>query len=283
MDYARTVEDMRFVLCICALLSLTLSGCGEESTQPIGPTESAFDRQVRENCEAVYAAALAYYDDHGDYPWFDFHIIPYLAGGERLVNPATENATEPISEGQRMVRFPSPAGATGYRIIRSMSLDDEYFTVGFIVVGRGEHCDIMLASADSIDTYLAKEDAVIANCKIVAAAADAFALDNDGVYATNNRDINNAGLSIQLYLPNQRLLVNPYTGLRSEPVWAAAAAYTGQTGYFAIDPNGDGVNDGYAITGVGGIPGTDIYRLSYPPWTPDSWSTEYDWIPYFCK
>jgi hypothetical protein len=276
---------MRFVLCICASLSLLLAGCGDDATQPIESPESAFDRQVRENCEAVYEAVLAHYDAHGRYAWDDDALVPFLPDGLRLVNPATGETTEPIGEwGRGMIRFPEPPGATGYRVIYGVTADGDTYEAGFIVVGRGNHCDIMLTNLDSIDTYLALEEAVIENCKIVAAAAEAFAFDNNGVYATDSRTTNNAGLSIQDYFPNQRPLMNPYSGLRTVPYWGAAAALAGSTGYVAIDPNGDGITNGYNVDGVGGYAGTRIYVLSNPPWTPGPWTySQWDWTPFFCK
>jgi hypothetical protein len=261
---------------------LVLPACGEDSTEPPPAPEageSAFDRQVRENCEAVYATALAYYTDNGAYTTDGRHLLPYLPDGERLVNPATGVATEPISPR----RFPMPAGATGYRAMWDMTPDWDVQQIGFVVVGRGEHCDMVLSNIDSIDVCLAKEEAVVENCRIVAAAVDAFTLENDGRYPSGDNEVNNAGLTVMDYMPEGRLLANPYYGWRTEPQWGVAAGYTGQTGYTPIDPNGDGVMDGYGIDGIGGDGVTVIYYLSCPPHAPDPWSTPLDWPLYRCE
>ena len=108
----------------------------------------------------------------------------------------------------------------------------------------------------------AKEASVKSNCHTVQLAAEDFSVQNNGVYATNNADVLPNGDTIQMLLPQAGLLENPFTKAATEPQWGAAAAGAGQTGYLAVDPDGDGVNDGYQVTGVGKVAGTTIITLT---------------------
>jgi prepilin-type N-terminal cleavage/methylation domain-containing protein len=95
-----------------------------------------------------------------------------------------------------------------------------------------------------------KEARVKGNCHTVQLAAEDFAVQNDGVYAANTGDALPNGDTLIDLLPSGALLENPFTRADSEPIDGAAAT-VGQTGYIVVDDNGDGVNDGYAITGYG--------------------------------
>jgi len=106
----------------------------------------------------------------------------------------------------------------------------------------------------------AKEASVKSNCHTVQLAAEDFSVQNDGVYATDNGDVLPDGSTIQGLLPGAALMQNPFTKAATEPQWGAAAATPGQTGYVAVDPDGDGVNDGYSITGWG--KGANIITLT---------------------
>ena len=108
----------------------------------------------------------------------------------------------------------------------------------------------------------AKEASTKSNCHTVQLAAEDFSVQNDGVYATNNGDALPNGDTIQDLLPGGALLDNPFTKAATEPGWGVAAAAPGSTGYVAVDPDGDGVNDGYTIDGVGKTAGTQIIVLT---------------------
>jgi len=108
----------------------------------------------------------------------------------------------------------------------------------------------------------AKEASVKSNCHTVQLAAEDFSVQNDGVYATDNADVLPNGDSIQDLLPQATLLDNPFTRAATEPTWGAATGVAGGTGYLAVDPDGDGVNDGYSINGQGKVAGTDILVLT---------------------
>ena len=95
----------------------------------------------------------------------------------------------------------------------------------------------------------AKEAAVKSNCHTVQLAAEDFAVQNDGVYASDvGADTTPSGQTITDMLPGAALLENPFTKAATEPVDVAAAT-AGQTGYVEIVQNT--VNVGYTITGVG--------------------------------
>jgi hypothetical protein len=87
------------------------------------------------------------------------------------------------------------------------------------------------------------DELVVENCRSVRAAAEAYAAQNGGENPT--------GRTVQDYLPEGRLLENPYTHAITEPVWGAAAASPGQTGYVCILY---GESRGYTIDGIGSDP-----------------------------
>lgn len=106
----------------------------------------------------------------------------------------------------------------------------------------------------------AKEAAVKSNCHTVQLAAEDFAVQNDGVYASDvDNDTTPAGQTIIAMLPGGALLENPFTKAATEPV-NGAAANPGETGYDPIVQ--DNVNVGYTITGVGKTANTTIITLS---------------------
>jgi len=96
----------------------------------------------------------------------------------------------------------------------------------------------------------AKEASTKSNCHTVQLAAEDFAVQNNGVYATDNGDALPSGSTIQDLLPNAVLLENPFTKAASEPQWGAAATLPGEAGYVVIT-DAVGTNVGYTITGFG--------------------------------
>ena len=108
----------------------------------------------------------------------------------------------------------------------------------------------------------AKEASCKSNCHTVQLAAEDFSVQNNGVYATDNATVLPSGQTIQQLLPQAGLLENPFTKAATEPRWAAGAAGAGQTGYIAVDPDGDGIMDGYLIDGMGKDGATVIITLT---------------------
>jgi prepilin-type N-terminal cleavage/methylation domain-containing protein len=96
----------------------------------------------------------------------------------------------------------------------------------------------------------AKEASTKSNCHTVQLAAEDFAVQNDGVYASNvGVDTTPGGDTITDMLPGGALLENPFTKAATEPV-DAAAANPGESGYVVI-VDASGTNVGYNITGFG--------------------------------
>jgi Tfp pilus assembly protein PilE len=98
-------------------------------------------------------------------------------------------------------------------------------------------------------TVQSKDAGVKANSHTVQMAAEDFAIQNDGTYASDLSDLTPTGESIIDVLPQNQRLPNPFTRARSEPV-DGAATNRGETGYEPV-VDGNGVNVGYIITGQG--------------------------------
>ena len=108
----------------------------------------------------------------------------------------------------------------------------------------------------------AKEASVKSNCHTVQLAAEDFSVQNDGTYAANGASVlPNMDTQADL-LPQRAPLTNPFSKTIDQPTWGIAAAGTGSTGYVGVDPDGDGILDGYLIDGVGKVAGTAILTLS---------------------
>ena len=106
----------------------------------------------------------------------------------------------------------------------------------------------------------AKEAAVKSNCHTVQLAAEDFAVQNDGVYASNvSVQTTPAGQTIVAMLPGGVRLKNPFTKGVTEPVDVTAAT-AGQSGYVPITQNG--IKVGYTITAVGKTAAVIILTLS---------------------
>lgn len=61
------------------------------------------------------------------------------------------------------------------------------------------------------------EEIIIQNCHIIKDAADTFAGENEGKYAKSLTDTTLDGNTLIDLLPGGKLLLNPYTGLETEP------------------------------------------------------------------
>ena len=96
----------------------------------------------------------------------------------------------------------------------------------------------------------AKEASAKSNAHTTQLAAEDFSVQNDGVYAANTADILPNGDTLILLLPGGVLLTNPFSKLLDSPTNGAAVA-SGQVGYLPVDPDGDGIWDGYIIDALG--------------------------------
>jgi prepilin-type N-terminal cleavage/methylation domain-containing protein len=105
----------------------------------------------------------------------------------------------------------------------------------------------------------AKEASVKENSHTVQLAAEDFAVQSGGLYATDLSDVCPAtGLTIIQMLPQSSNLTNPFTQALTEPI-DGSAGNPGETGYEPVtDANGTVI--GYVITGYGR--GRTVTRLS---------------------
>jgi prepilin-type N-terminal cleavage/methylation domain-containing protein len=103
----------------------------------------------------------------------------------------------------------------------------------------------------------AKEASTKSNCHTVQLAAEDYAVQNNGVYATDDADVLPDGVTtVADLLPDRDgdgvadPLENPFTKVASEPQWGAGALNPGETGYVVIQ-DATATNVGYTITGFG--------------------------------
>jgi len=109
----------------------------------------------------------------------------------------------------------------------------------------------------------AKEASAKSNAHTTQLAAEDFSVQNDGTYAalTTTALPNAAGDTIITLLPGGVALTNPFSKAQDSPMDGAAAA-AGQVGYVPVDPDGDGVPDGYSIDARGKDGATQIILLT---------------------
>ena len=119
-----------------------------------------------------------------------------------------------------------------------------------MITGFGKTSEIFRLYRNYPDSLIALDSLVIANCYIVQAAAEAFAAENNGVYADDvGVDATPAGTTLMDLRPGGTSFENPYTTWLTEPV-AGAAAWPGSNGYVDMK-DASGTQVGYTITGYG--------------------------------
>ncbi len=246
------------------LLLLAYAGCDSDSE--VSPTvppveEPSLESLVIANCKAVQAAAEAW---GAEYPESvteadsrtHLTMIDLLPEGVKLVNPYTGLRTAPRDG------FAVYPGETCYQPYYGAYTE---WAIGYRITGYGLDGPVVSLSNYPDDVFYF-EDIVIENCFAVRDAAEAFAAENNGVYPANLADNSAAGQTVIDLLPGGNFLQNPFTRCETEPV-DGGAANCGETGYVAVDPNGDGIWDGYLIDGVGAHAGIVIITLY--PWSPE--------------
>jgi prepilin-type N-terminal cleavage/methylation domain-containing protein len=107
----------------------------------------------------------------------------------------------------------------------------------------------------------AKEASAKSNAHTTQLAAEDFSVQNDGVYAGATGDVLPNGFTMITLLPGGVLLANPFSKVLDSPM-DGAAAVSGQVGYLPVDPDGDGVWDGYTIDAQGKTVGLAIITLT---------------------
>jgi hypothetical protein len=245
-------------LILLALLPL-VAGCSDNPVIQQSPEEV-----VIANSYLVQRAVEAFAaENNGEYPQGTLDkslqgntLIDLLPGGRLLMNPYTLRRNVP---NRWVALFP---GETGYRPYHPSWTTLP--TAGYSINGMGEHSEVIFLSKNYPDSIRARESAIVANCWAVMEAAEAFAAENNGVYASNvNRDTTLAGNTIIDLLPGGEMLVNPFINLRVEPL-NGVAGNPGQTGYVPVIHGG--INVGYTITGYAEY--YTIVMLHYNPQCP---------------
>jgi len=216
------------------------------------------DELVYQNCLIVQAAAEAYAAENGGvYADRPADLVDYLPDSALLTNPETNQATEPV------FMEPSGLGSTSYRVFGEYGENWDFDIVGYYVVGRGETRDFIVTNITDPEIHMEREQAVVENCQTVHAAVEAFAAENGGAYPYGGVDVNGAGNTVHDYLPEGLLLVNPYTGLRTEPMWGGAPFAPGGSAYQFINSDGGDI-DGYLIAGLGTYLLAPVYQVEFP-------------------
>jgi hypothetical protein len=226
---------------LCILLACVLCACSCDQIT----NEPALDQVVVSNCLfVVNAAKLFAAENGGAYPDRPDALVDYLPQSKRLENPAFHRATEPV------FLEPTGIGSTSYRVFREYDDNGDFVVVGYYVVGRGESQDFVFTNIPDPEVHLQRERTVLNNCFLVRSAAEAFAAANDGDYSNGLADPLPIGDVLIDLLPGGRMLVNPYTGHRTEPRRGGATA-PGEIGYQAFDTDADRVMDACLIEGMG--------------------------------
>ena len=230
----------------------------------LGDYTPKLDDLVIENCLVLQAAAEAYAaGNNGGFapdlttPNLEGNtLIDLLPNGELLVNPVTRMATEPSCR-----NAPRDIGEISYGDFQWLSWNEGEWE-GYWIVGRGIHYQFTVTNLQT--PLLHRERIVVEQCLLVRNAVEAWVADNNGVYPCGTWDVTPTGDTVIDYLPEDRLLLNPFWEIRMSPVDGLAAA-AGQVGFVPQDHNGDGVWDGYMIEALGGDPAANpIFIVVYP-------------------
>jgi hypothetical protein len=255
-ERVRTMIEARKILRLLVVTGLLfIYGCeGNDCPDTASrPSPESLEEAVVANCLILQAAVeeFAAQNVYG----FPVHIledttdtgltaIDLLPGGERLVNPFTGRRTEPVD------RRAASQGEVGYEEFVCGSVCS-----GYTITGCGwDSVIVVLTNLDAL------EDSVIVNCLLVQQAAEEWAGLSCGIYPVTLSDPEVlSGNSLVDLLPDGRHLMNPFTGVRGEPV-DGYACLVGQTGYIVVLSGAE--NIGYMITGVGRDPGENLIVLT---------------------
>jgi hypothetical protein len=265
--------EMKRKLWINLLLLLPLTAvlaCGSDTGQVLTPDRESLPTQeemltatpeeetVRANCyilkEAVELFAVR---NGGEYPEnvdsdTNAHgetVIDLLPRGHLLLNPYTKVRDNPRNH------TASFDGQIGYARIYLVGRYDGYVITGY---AGGEY---ELALTNLACTQ--KEAIVLSNCRTVQLAAEEWARVSGGAFPGEvSCDRNSQGDTVIDLLPGGKLLTNPCTLVRTEPI-NGCSANPGEIGYTPIWSNG--MNVGYCITGTGNTGGFIIGTFcAYP-------------------
>jgi hypothetical protein len=249
------VEKMKRTMKLLILLPFfLLHGCSDKDSTVdcTGLSIDELEDMVRANCLKIQMAAEEFADQNeGLYPMdavadtslVGNTLIDLLPEGQKLVNPFTGAATEPVDS------IATDPGETGYSCAP--------FRDFYIITGYGESSIITeITNVDELN------ELVKVNCLIVQTAVEVFAALNSGVYPSNvNVDTTPGGDTVIDLLPGGTLLQNPFTKCFSEPI-DAAAFNPGETGYVPFVEGS--INAGYCITGADKHGNTFVWLVKEP-------------------
>lgn len=268
---------MKKIFLYYCLTHLAVYGCSDDSGNLAVPDEPSFDDLVYQNCLTVQAAAEAYADVHGDYPYFvcdrqygglPAGLIHFLPDSTALANPRTGQRTEPV------MFEPSGVGSVSYRVFAEYDTDMEWNTVGYYIVGIGLYQNYVLTNIANPDIHIQREQLVIENIFTLIEAINDYISCNAAEYPVDGDDecIYMHFALIDL-LPGAELLLNPYTNERTEPsIWThQKPVLPGQMSYGVYDADGNGAYDGCQIQAVGGYPPNRISILDKGHWLEDGY------------
>jgi len=262
-------QKIHINLLVLLLLAL-VPACGRDADPVLTPdhgslpiqqgTLSATPEQeiVRANCYILREAVELFAERNGgEYPdnvdsdrnTHGETVIDLLPRGHLLMNPYTNVRDNPRNH------TASFDGQVGYTRIYLVDRYDGYVVSGF----AGGTYELALTNLDC-----AQEDAIVlSNCQTVQLAAGEWARTDGGAFpATVSCVRNSEGDTLIDLLPGGRLLINPFTLARTEPI-DGCSANPGEVGYVPIWSNG--MNIGYCITGTGSTGGLMIGTFcAYP-------------------
>lgn len=227
---------MRKVSLLSALLPIVLIACGEDSSPVVEPPVSLTPEEqiVVTNCEAIRDALETYAASHGgSYGQWN---IPDLGLG-LLENPYTGEIGTRVR-----AAYPGQIGLESYVVCGGN-------VAGYRITGYGKnHMLITLESLANVPPDdLHKHDETIANAYLVMDAALRWAAAYDGHYSSDvNGDTNHDGKTLIDMLSNGELLINAYSGMKTEPADGLALGNAGTVGYLGAD-SGDGFLDSFNI------------------------------------
>lgn len=239
-------------------------GCSSESGNVAVPAEPTFDELVYQNCLQVQAAAEAYAEAAGEYPYFTCgELNNYLPDSMLLVNPRTKQRTEPV------MFEPSDVGSVSYRVYAEYNAEMEWNVVGYYIVGHGLYEDFILTNIQNPEVHIAREQVVIDNVLILIDALNNFINDNQSVYPADQYDETPWRWNIVDYFPDTMLLLNPYTSEYTEPsIWTLLedASSPGQISYGYLDSDGNGIPDGCIIQAISCYPPHSVSMIDKGHW-----------------
>jgi len=244
---------VRFAALLLAML--LLCGACEDDTGPNPKEDGASltkDDTVAANCEVVAEALEAYAAENaGDYPRLldqeslsGNTVFDLLPGGQMPIDPYSGQPGDLEECGN-----PTPGNVLYYPVVTN-PWGPSSPVANFRVTGYGANGNVVAELFhDPSDPLLLRDASVVQNCETVRDAVEAFASMNDGWYPGGLTDTTPGGDTVIDLLPSGTLLVNPYTGVHTEPT-NGHAAVLGQTGYL-VRSDTQGRNAGYTITGYG--------------------------------